>query len=245
MPNQPSDTTSLEHYNIHDFDVPLTTVDMSIFTLREGQIQVLLVKRAQRPHQGEWALPGGFIDLKKDNNLLDTARRKLHEKTGIDTPYLEQVATFGSADRDPRGWSVTIAYFALINSEGVDLKGNKSTEEVIWAPIRTIFSDYALAFDHKAILSTCVERLQSKVHYTALPTHLLPASFTLSELQTTFELILEKPIEKKSFRRRILEADMLEETGKMKEGNNRPAKLYCVKQNHQNHYFSRNIEGSR
>jgi len=235
----------LENYNIHDFDVPLTTVDMTIFTIKDDKLQALLVKRAQHPALGEWALPGGFIDMEKDKSLDDTARRKLQEKTGVDTPYLEQVATFGGTKRDPRGWSVTVAYFALISAEELTLKGNESSEEVAWVPVKELRSNYQLAFDHQTILDACYNRLQGKVQYTSLPVNLLPEEFTLTELQVTFELLLEKDVEKKSFRRRILDADILEETGSMRTGSNRPAKLYRVKQGSESHYFNRNIEGSR
>jgi ADP-ribose pyrophosphatase YjhB (NUDIX family) len=244
-PETTSETEFLESYNIHDYDIPLTLVDMSIFTIKDGQLQVLLVKRAQHPALGQWALPGGFIDTSKDQTLDDTARRKLKEKTGVDTPYLEQVATYGNATRDPRGWSITVAYFALINSEEIALEANESSDDIAWVPIQSIHNHYALAFDHKTVLDTCYERLQSKVQYTSLPVNLLPDAFTLTDLQTTFELILEKKIEKKSFRRRLLDADILEETGDMKTGSNRPAKLYRVKTGAESHFFNRNIEGSR
>ena len=240
-----SEKAFLENYNIHDFDIPLMSVDMAIFTLQENDLKVLLVKRAQHPALGQWALPGGFIDLKKDHNLADTARRKLSEKTGIDTPYLEQVASFGSANRDPRGWSVTVAYFALIDAEKLTLTTNESSDEIAWVSVQKIKLQYDLAFDHQDILAKCHERLKSKVQYTSLPIHLLPSAFTLTDLQNTFELILEKNIEKKSFRRRILEADILEETGDVRKGSNRPAKLYRANPTKENHYFNRNLEGSR
>ncbi|MCR8922341.1 NUDIX hydrolase [Dasania sp. GY-MA-18] len=235
----------LKSYNIHDFDVPLTSVDMAIFTLKDEQLQVLLVKRAQHPALGQWALPGGFIDFKKDKVLADAARRKLAEKTGVDTPYLEQVATFGGADRDPRGWSVTITYFALIVCDEVELSGDESSDDVKWVPIKDITNKLELAFDHKQVLAACIERLKNKVQYTSLPVNLLPEEFTLTELQQTFEIILDKKIEKKSFRRRIDDADILEETGNMKTGSNRPAKLYRAKPKGENFYFTRNIEGPR
>ncbi len=234
----------LKTYNIHDFDIPLTTVDMAIFTLIAGQLQVLMIKRAQHPALGKWALPGGFIDLKKDKTLSDTARRKLKEKTGVDVPYLEQVETIGSATRDPRGWSVTIVYLALIASEDIDLDRDESSETVTWIPIEKV-SELDLAFDHRDVLQVCYRRLRSKVHYTSLPTNLLPAEFTLTELQKTFEIILGKTVEKKSFRRRILDAGILEETGAMKTGANRPAKLYRVMPEGEKYFFSRSIEGER
>ncbi|MFS1526113.1 NUDIX hydrolase [Microbulbifer sp. 2304DJ12-6] len=240
-----SEKAFLKNYNIHDFDVPLTSVDMAIFTVRDAQLQVLLVKRAQHPAMGQWALPGGFIDLKHDKTLSDTARRKLLEKTGIDTPYLEQVETFGSKARDPRGWSVTVAYLALIASEDISLSRDESSEEVTWVPVNKIDKPYKLAFDHGKILGICHKRLKNKVQYTSLPVNLLPTEFTLTELQQTFETVLGNPVEKKSFRRRILDADILEETGDMKTGSNRPAKLYRVKPDCQTHFFARTIEGSR
>jgi len=161
MTKQTTEKAFLKNYDIHDFDVPLTTVDMSIFTIRDNCLQVLLVKRAQHPSAGMWALPGGFIDLRKDNNLGATARRKLKEKTGIDTPYLEQVETFGSAKRDPRGWSVTIAYLALIASNDIQLSRDDSSEEVTWVAIEDALHNFKLAFDHKAVLQTCFERLKN------------------------------------------------------------------------------------
>ncbi|KZX75138.1 NUDIX hydrolase, partial [Oleiphilus sp. HI0009] len=243
MTKQISEKEFLKNYNIHDFDIPLTSVDMAIFTIKDESLHVLLVKRAQYPSLGQWALPGGFIDVNKDKTLDDTARRKLVEKTGVDTPYLEQVASFGGAKRDPRGWSVTVAYFALISSEEVTLEANESSEEVTWVPVNKVNKAFELAFDHQEILDRCYERLQGKVQYTALPVNLLPDAFTLTDLQSTFELILEKDVEKKSFRRRILDADILEETGEMRTGSNRPAKLYRVKEGSKNHYFNRNIEG--
>lgn len=245
MAKQQTEKQFLKSYNIHDFDVPLTSVDMTIFTLKEEKLQVLLVKRAQHPAKGKWALPGGFIDMKQDNNLNDTAHRKLKEKTGVDTPYLEQVETFGSTDRDARGWSVTVAYLALISCDDIQLSKDASSDEVTWVPIEEMGKTLDLAFDHGTILDTCYERLKNKVQYTSLPVNLLPADFTLTELQKTFELILGKPVEKKSFRRRMLDANILEETGGMRTGSNRPAKLYRVKPNGESHFFARSIEGPR
>lgn len=235
----------LKQYNIHDFDVPLTSVDMAIFTIRENALQVLMVKRAQHPSKGMWALPGGFIDMSKDTTLSDTAHRKLLEKTGVDTPYLEQVESFGHADRDPRGWSVTIAYLALITCDDIVLSSDESSEEVTWVSVDQVEKDMTLAFDHLNILRVCHERLINKVQYTSLPINLLPEQFTLTELQKTFEIILGTSVEKKSFRRRILDADILEETGNMKTGSNRPAKLYRAKPEGVSHFFSRSIEGPR
>ncbi|MCP3852773.1 MAG: NUDIX hydrolase [Gammaproteobacteria bacterium] len=240
-----SEKAFLESYNIHDFEIPLASVDMAIFTVREMQLLILLIKRAEYPAKGKWALPGGFIDLEKDNVLKDTAQRKLKEKTGVDTPYLEQVQTFGTKKRDPRGWSITVSYFALISSNEIKLLKDKSSEEIAWVPVEEVRTDYNLAFDHQIILEACFKRLQNKAQYTSLPVNLLPREFTLTELQKTFETILVNNVEKKSFRRRILDANILEETGNLKTGGNRPAKLYRVKPEGESYFFSRNIEGPR
>ncbi|NQZ87378.1 MAG: NUDIX hydrolase [Colwellia sp.] len=235
----------LENYDIHEFDIPLTSVDMTIFTIEDDLLKVLLVKRAQFPAKGEWALPGGFINLKSDGTLNDTVSRKLKEKTGVEISHLEQVATYGSAVRDPRGWSVTIAYMALILNENITLISDESSEEVVWLPIGDIQDNYQLAFDHNVILADSYQRLKNKVQYTSLPINLLPQTFTLSELQKTFELILGYNIEKKSFRRRLLAAEIIVETGEMRVGSNRPAKLYCAKASSKEHFFQRSIEGPR
>lgn len=245
MPKPLSEKEFLKNYDIHDYDIPLVSVDMAIFTLIEEQLQVLLVKRAEHPEFGKWALPGGFVDLKQDKSLADAARRKLAEKTGVDTPYLEQVESIGNTDRDPRGWSVTITYFALIPSEDIQLQKSDSAEEVCWVPVHEMKGSYRLAFDPELILNTCHERLKNKVQYTSLPVNLLPREFTLTELQETFEILLDSPVEKKSFRRRITDADILEETGNMRTGSNRPAKLYRVKPQCEYYFFTRNIEGRR
>lgn len=245
MPDFNSEKAFLNAYNIHEFDVPLATVDMAIFTVNKNILQVLLVKRAEYPAKGCWALPGGFIDLKKDKDLDDTAHRKLKEKTGVDTPYLEQVVTTGSSKRDPRGWSLTVAYLALISSAEITLVCNNKSELVVWVPVLEINTNFKLAFDHQSILDSCYDRLRAKVLYTSLPVNLLPNNFTLTELQKIFELILGKTVEKKAFRRRILDANILQETGAMKKGSNRPAKLYRVKAKGESYFFARSIEGSR
>jgi len=260
MTSDETEAAYLERYDIHNYDLPLMTVDMAIFTVKDQQLQVLLVKRAQHPAKGRWALPGGFIDLQQDKSLQDAAYRKLKEKTGVTTPYLEQVVTSGNDQRDPRGWSVTVAYFALISSHEITLSADSRSETIAWVPVAGINHNahnvdpkgkpnsagkLTLAFDHKGILQACIERLRAKGQYTSLAVNLLPEEFTLTELQKTFEIILGTSVEKKSFRRRILDADILKETGKMKAGVSRPAKLYKVKSRGENHFFARTMEGGK
>lgn len=234
----------LAAYDRRNFDAPLTTVDMAIFSLIDERVQVLLIRRAQHPALGQWALPGGFIDLEQDQQLVDAARRKLLQKTGVSAAYLNQVETFGSADRDPRGWSITILYYALIDASGIRLHADDSATAARWVPVQEA-QQLKLAFDHQKLLAAAHQRLKAQVEYTALPVHLMPAEFTLSELQKVFEAILQKPLEKKSFRRRIQDADILEETPNLRHAGSRPAQLYTIRDSEGEHFFSRTLEGKR
>lgn len=194
------------------FPRPLVTVDVVIFTVIERQLHVLLVRRPDTPGEpqpGRWALPGGFIDVDADADLPACARRKLRDKTGLTTPYLEQLGSWGSRGRDPRGWSVTTAYFALMPH---DPDGLTPAADTRWAPCASAVG-MPLAFDHRAILEAAVERLRSKSEYTSLPAYLLHEPFTLPQLQDVFEIVLERRQNEASFRRRMLDAGFLAEDG--------------------------------
>ena len=208
---------------------PLCLVDVVIFTIRDGKLHVLLVRRpsgADDPFPSAWALPGGFIDVERDVSIEDTARRKLMEKTGVQRAYLEQLGSFGGRRRDPRGWSVTTVYFALMPSEGVILTTGGNAEEAAWFPIGRKASDVPLAFDHGRILEAALTRLRNKVEYTSLPVHLLGPEFTLHDLQRIFEIVLGREVDKSAFRTRVLSAGFLEPSGDVRIGRNRPAQLY-------------------
>jgi ADP-ribose pyrophosphatase YjhB (NUDIX family) len=226
------------------FARPSALVDTVIFTVLDGSLQVLTVKRANQPYKDVWSLVGGFVDVHQDKDIEETARRKLEEKTGVKTPYLEQYGSIGNATRDPRGWSVTNVYFALLPSHTVHLQIGEGAIDIKWSKISNDRVVDELAFDHEEILKGCIERLRSKVVYTSLPVHLMPTDFTLKDLQTVYEIILDKKLEHKSFRRRVLSADILEETGEMSHDRGRPAVLYRPK-SQETHFFVRNIEGVR
>jgi len=228
-----SEQEFLSSYNVHDFDVPLTSVDLVIFTLRNQELQVLLVRRSEHPCKGKWSLPGGFIDIHRDKTLDDAALRKLREKTGVQTPYLEQLQGFGSANRDPRGWSATFAYFALISSEAIQLQHGGTADAVQWCAVSEDLFEKELAFDHGEILATAVSRLRDRTEYSSMPVHLLPEEFTLSDLQRVYEIVLGRQVDKSAFRKRIKEGEFLEEvTGKMRHASNRPAQLYRPRAGH-------------
>lgn len=219
----------------HAFSQPYTTVDVVIFSVLDNALQVLLVQRPaetgksgepDEPFPGRWALPGGFVDVMVDTTLEDCARRKLLEKTGVKSPYLEQLGSWGSATRDPRGWSATHVWFALIAAQEVTLAKGANAAEVAWFAVDTVIRDDGLAFDHHVILQAAVERLRSKVEYTSLPAFLLPEPFTLPQLQRMYEIVLGRPVDKSGFRTRMLAAGFLKEAGYVAGESNRPAVGY-------------------
>ena len=214
---------------VPDFPRPYTTVDVVIFTLREGQLNVLLVQRPAHqddPFPSLWALPGGFVNVDLDADLHACAARKLREKTGVDSPYLEQLGSWGGAARDPRGWSATHVYFALIPAQDLELTKGANAADVAWFPVDELLAEPALAFDHSAILQTAVERLRSKVEYTSLPAFLLAEPFTLPQLQQVYETVLGRTVDKSGFRTRMLAAQFLVEAGHVEGPSNRPAMGY-------------------
>lgn len=229
------------------FPRPLCSVDVVIFGIVEDRLQVLLVQRAAasgEPFPGRWALPGGFVDVARDRDLDVTAKRKLQEKTGVSSPYLEQLGSWGDAIRDPRDWSVTHAYFALIPTEGLALTAGKNASDVAWFPIDGDGVKPKLAFDHARILAAAVQRLRGKVEYTSLPLYLLPAEFTLSELQRVYEIILGRKLDKSAFRTRTLAADIVAPSPRQRGGANRPAQLFRAKRREIG-YFPRPFEPRR
>lgn len=208
----------------YDFPRPSVTVDIILFTFREEELKVLLIRRKRAPFEGNWALPGGFVEI--DEDLEAAALRELWEETNVSDIYLEQLYTFGAPNRDPRTRVITVAYFALLSAEQaqrLQLRSADDAEDVAWW---NVYSLPELAFDHPRILQYALQRLRWKLEWTALGFLLLPSEFTLSELQKVYETVLHEPIDKRNFRRKMLAADVLEETGNLREGDHRPAKLY-------------------
>ncbi|AOA59934.1 ADPR responsive transcriptional repressor NtrR [Acinetobacter larvae] len=238
-----SEQEYLSQYQATDYPSPLMTVDMAIFALNAGQLQILLIKRSNYPAKDHWALPGGFVDLKQDQDLMASAKRKLLQKTGVDSPYLEQVVSIGNAQRDPRGWSITVLYFALIDFNTV-IQHNDHLEYSEWVNL-TDAQDLDLAFDHAQLLQLAFERLQNKTRYTTLPIRLMPDLFTLTELQRIYEIILGQSLEKKSFRRRMIESGVVEQTAQHKIAGKRPAQLYRFALQQYDFHFPRMLEYPR
>lgn len=206
----------------YEYPRPALTVDVVIFTLRESQLNVLLVQRGEEPFQDIWALPGGFVRI--DESLEQAAFREMQEETGLEDAFLEQLYTYGEIDRDPRGRVVTVAYFALLPADApTQVESGSDAKQAVWFPITEI---PRLAFDHQEILSYALRRLRYKLEYSAAGFELLPEEFTLSELQKTYEMILGERLDKRNFRRRILQANIIEPTLNMRTGEGRPARLY-------------------
>ena len=204
---------------------PAVTTDIVIFTIRDGQLKLLLIKRGGEPYQGRWALPGGFVEIGED--LEASARRELEEETGVFGVFLEQLYTFGRPDRDPRERVITVAYYALIPSDQVRLQAATDAEAVGWFAFEEL---PPLAFDHDEIVAMAHQRLVAKLDYSTIAFQFLPREFTLSELQDVYEIILRAEVDKRNFRKQVLALGKLVETKKLKrDGAHRPARLYRVK----------------
>ena len=207
--------------SLGDYPRPSVTVDIIVFTLRENDLQVLLIKRGHPPFEGTWAIPGGFVGI--DESLEGSALRELEEETSVRDVYLEQLYTFGDPGRDPRGRTITVAYFALVPAIAIHPRAGDDAAEARWW---SVYDLPPLAFDHADILIYALQRLRYKLEYTAVGFELLPETFTLSELQAAYEVILGEELDKRNFRRKILSAGVIEESGEYRAGEGRPAKLY-------------------
>ena len=210
-----------------DYPKPAVTADIVIFTIKDNDLKVLLVKRGQEPFKDKWALPGGFVRLSE--SLEEAAKRELEEETGVKDVYLEQLYSFGDPKRDPRGRTITVAYFALINSEKAKQK-LKPTADVKKARWFLISSIPQLAFDHNKILKYAIKRLRWKFEYTTIAFSMLSKKFTLTQLQKIYELVFDRKFDKRNFRKKILSLNLLEPTKDIKKDvSYRPPKLYSFK----------------
>ena len=207
------------------FPPVICTVDVVLMALKDDALHVVLLERKNPPFAGALALPGGYIHAQEDRTAWDAAARVLRDKTGIVSPYLEQLATYSGADRDPRGWSVSIVYYALVPAELLPAE----REGLMLAPVAAL---PALPFDHQDIVALAVERVRAKSQYSSLPVYLCGERITLPRLQAVYEAVLGEPINKVSFRRKIDELDMLEPIAGEQEtgGAHRPAQIYRLRE---------------
>ena len=206
----------------YEYPRPALTVDCVVFGLDEQDLKVLLVRRGLPPFEGRWALPGGFVRM--EETLDDAARGELREETGLKDVYLEQLYTFGDVRRDPRGRVVSVAYYALVNLADHRVQAATDARDAAWFAVADVPS---LSFDHDDILAAASNRLKGKVRYEPIGFELLPAKFTLSQLQRLYETVLERPLDKRNFRKKILSMGVLVETDEIQQDvAHRAARLY-------------------
>ena len=225
-------------YDAKAFEQVSVAVDVALLSVSEGAMRVRVVQRTEHPARGKWALPGGFVG--PTESLDAAAARVLHDKAGVSGVFLEQLYTFGDPRRDPRTRVISVAYYALVASDRgastartaacvsgkivVPWEGETGGEVGV---IDVASKPMALAFDHASILGMAIKRVRGKLDYTPIGFQLLPARFTLRMLQDVHETILGRPLNKDSFRRRMLASELLEATGEHEdETPHRPAELY-------------------
>ncbi len=208
---------------------PIVTVDIVLFTVVGGALKLALLDRKRAPFEGRPALIGGYIHPDRDRDATETAHRLLREKAGLEGVFAEQLMTFSGADRDPRGWSVSIVYYALV-PESVLAQAGVSKDLRLVEP----GAPPSLPFDHGRIVSAALERLRGKASYSSLPAFLLPEQFTLPELKAAYETVMGTPLNDSAFRRKIGDLGIIEEVPEAKSpataARRRPAQLYRLKQ---------------
>jgi 8-oxo-dGTP diphosphatase len=201
---------------------PAVTADCVVFGLDQDDLKVLLIQRDFDPFEGYWALPGGFAVV--GESIEDTARRELEEETGLQGIFLEQLYTFSEPERDPREHVITIAHFALTNLSQHKVQASTDARNAAWFELDDVPE---LAFDHHRILKTAYERLQGKIRYQPIGFELLPPKFTLRQLQQMYQKILDRKLDKRNFRKKILKMDILEELDEIEtDVAHRAARLY-------------------
>lgn len=201
---------------------PAVTVDCAVFGLDEDGLKALLIQRDVEPFAGRWALPGGFV--RPDEGLEEAARRELREETGLERLFLEQLYTFGDPGRDPRERVITVAWYALVRLADHRVQAATDARQAAWFPVDDL---PALAFDHDAILAAALTRLHGKVRWQPIGFELLPPKFTLTQLQRMYETVLERELDKRNFRKKVLGLGILEELDEVEQDvAHRAARLY-------------------
>lgn len=213
--SQMTEAEFLAHYDMGRFPSVAVTVDLTIFTIRNGQLSVLLIRRGGHPERGKWALPGGFVNV--DESLDQAAARELKEETNltIEDGYLEQLRTYGNPGRDPRGFVVSTAYVALAPRVDRPQAGDDAAEAHFFPVDDVLGPDFELAFDHGTIIRDGLERVRAKIEYAFVAHHFLDdETFTMSELRRVYEIVWGMGIIPSNFRRKLQSVEgLLEEVG--------------------------------
>jgi len=206
----------------YEFSRPALTVDCVVFGLDEEDLKILLIQRDLPPFEGKWALPGGFV--RNDESLDDAARRELAEEAGVTNVFLEQLYTFGELNRDPRERVVTVAHYALVRLSDHRVRAATDARNAAWFAVDDIPK---LAFDHNRIVAMALGRLRGKIRHQPIGFELLPNRFPLRDLQRLYELILDRQLDKRNFRKKILAMDVLVELDQIEtDVAHRAARLY-------------------
>ncbi|HMY15340.1 MAG TPA: NUDIX domain-containing protein [Polyangium sp.] len=191
---------------------PALAVDCVVFGLDDDDLKVLLIRRAIDPFLGRWALPGGFVHI--DETVEEAARRELREEASIDRAVLEQLHVFSGLDRDPRERVVTVAHYALVKLSDHAVRAATDAREAAWFGVDDLPS---LAFDHGSIVEMAVDKLRTKVKQTPIGLELLPKKFTLTQLQRVYEKVLDREIDKRNFRKKVMATGLLLETDEVEQ----------------------------
>ncbi len=218
--------------NNFEYSKILNTVDAVVFTYDNEELKILLVKREIEPFKNQWALPGGFL---RDNETLEIAiKRELKEKANIESIFLEQLHSFSSINRDPRARVITTAFYALINNSNYKIKADADAIDAKWFLFN---SNFKLAFDHNLIVDMAIKRLKKNLEYRPIGFELLPKYFTISQIQKLYEIIFDKEVDKRNFRKKLLKTELIIETDKFdKTGVKRPARLYFFNEDKYNEF---------
>ena len=211
----------------HEHPRPSVTVDIALFTFAQNELKILLIARKAPPFAGYWALPGGFVAIGEE--LEAAAQRELAEETGLRNVKLDQMHTFGAPDRDPRTRVISVAHLALIGQDALAHNPALAADDAADARWWNAYALPQLAFDHADICAIALTRLRSIVGNIETACRLLPAAFTLTQLQLVYECVLDEPLDKRNFRRKVLDTDLLEDTGVKTKGDHRPARLYRLR----------------
>jgi len=230
-----------ETFKANDYDFVLFSQDPVIFTIIDHKLHVLMVKRSYEPYTGFWGLPGGRVDKHCENLQLALAE-KLKSKAGLEGVYFEQVYTEGGREMDPRGWSVTTIYMALVNHSSIKFKENETGEDVDWQAVDSLDDLGPLAFWHRKLIDTTVTRLRDKLRYMDMAKHLMSKQFTIKELRETYEIILGRELSRQAFDKRVRKAGILKEVGLSEKVSHRPAAIFEYRDLTDTHVYSAELK---
>lgn len=224
----------------HEYKNPSLAVDLVIFGYHDNTLSVLLLNRKEEPFKDCWTLPGGFLQM--EETFLGTCSRILRTKTGMDDVFLEQLYSFDGLGRDPRGRVIAVGYYALINPARFNIIAGSMANDVKWFEVHKMPK---LGFDHQDIFQLALQRLKSKILYDPVGFELLDELFTITELHELYECILETTIDRRNFRRKILDAEYVINTGTKREGlQNRHPELYKFNKKLKKNSFQINVNVS-